>query len=446
MRRAALLLLGGLAGCGAPEPGVDGLLLVVVDTLRADRVSAAGYPRPTTPNLDGLAARGALFTECVAHAPWTRPSVASLMTGRLPTATGLTCHEFRLPKGSCDVLHPELETLAECFASAGFATGGVVANINVDPVFGFDQGFGRYISIPALQAADPAWRMGRGWLEDTTPAVGDAAIGWLETHGGDGPFLLYLHYLDPHEPYLPEPDDAALFDPATYGDLPEEHRASAAAYDAEVRGVDRDLGRVLAALERLGLRDRTAVVVTSDHGEEFGEHGGAYHGWTLYEEQLRVPLAIVAPGLTAPDTVLTDAVGLVDLMPTLLELFDVPAPPGLQGRSLAPLLRGELLPPLDAVVERGYRPYAGLRRAGGAKLVVDLEEGTRWLYDLAVDPGELRAAANPDAALLAELDAALRERLAESEALRLTLGEVADVSLTPEQIEQLGAIGYGDQD
>ena len=206
----ASFLLSACTGDERPnaERKVSNLLLVVVDTLRADHIGAQGYERETTPNIDAFAAAGAKFSQAIAHSSWTRPSMAALMTGVLPSTTGLTCHNFRFPKGDCDVLRSGLTTLAELLAESGFATSGIVANINVDSIFGFDQGFEEYVSIPErLQAANPDWRTQKDWLRGTTEGVTEAAVAWLEQSTDDAPFFLYLHYLDPHEPYLPPAED-----------------------------------------------------------------------------------------------------------------------------------------------------------------------------------------------------------------------------------------------
>lgn len=441
MKAFVPVVLATCVACAEPPRAPRNVLLVTIDTLRGDRLGFMGYERPTSPNLDRRTATATVFEDAISQAPWTRPSMATLMTGLHPRVVGLTCHNFRLPQGDCDVLPESMTTLAETLTAAGFATAGVVANINVDPLFGFDQGFEHYVSVSeVLAGSDEDWRMGNAWKTGGTRVVTDRALDWLAARDRERPFLLYLHYLDPHEPYEPPPDDAALFEPASYGEG--EAARMEAAYDAEIRFVDRELERVFAALDAEGLWESTLVVLVSDHGEEFGEHGGWYHGHTMYDEQLHVPLVVWLPGAD-PRRDLEQA-RMLDVMPTVLDALGLRPPVELQGRSLLPRLRGERATIDAALSEEGYTELASLRRPPW-KLVVDEATGLARLYDLAADPGETTdvAAEHPD--VTAELMQLRDEQDATNVAWSARFQrDEGDVELRPEQLERLEALGYVD--
>lgn len=426
---------------------VRNLVFVTIDTLRADHVGALGYGRATTPNIDALALRGAVFTQAIAQSSWTRTSMGSVMTGLYPTTLGLTCAHFRVPESDCDVLPDDVTTLAEAVKASGFHTGGVVANINVDPLFGFHQGFDQYhLALREVSTRREDWRASDDWMSETTREVTDAALDWLADRPDDGRFLLYLHYLDPHHPYDPPGEHADAYDPDDYVGDPS-WRDARARYDGEIRHVDEQFARVLAALDEAGLTGTTGIVILSDHGEEFGEHGGEHHGFTLFEEQIHVPLVMVLPGFTEPGTRVRRQVRLLDVMPTVLGALDVPLPPGLQGESLLGRLEGRWGGGRDApaLSERAYNPLVSWREPPW-KLIHDTDTGSVLLYDLDRDPGERfdLSAQHPDvverlrAAALETQEAAVRagERFGERSGV---------LELTDDQIEQLRQLGYVDE-
>lgn len=315
----------------APErPNV---VLILVDTLRADRLHFGGNPRETSPALDALAARGTWFENARSPSPWTWPSTASLFTALTPPE-----HGFQGPR-SC-YLADELDTLAEGFQRAGVTTAAFSCNNLVTSVKNFDQGFEHFRAYSWVPASSMTAEV-EAWL--------GAAREWR--------FFLYLHFVDPHGPYAPEPSDAALFAGARPKPYVTEHALaqeidamqrgarfdeqlvkdniehSLGLYDGEIRTVDRQIGRVLARLEELGLDDRTVVAVTSDHGEEFLEHKMLAHGSQLFDESLHVPLAIAGPGV--PEGRRERArVENRFLAPTLLALAGVEARANLRGPSL----------------------------------------------------------------------------------------------------------------
>jgi len=450
-RIAVALTIASLLSCGGgtdpprPVANVDNLVLVTIDTLRADHVGSIGYKRPTTPNIDRLALESALFTQAIAQSSWTRASMASVMTGLYPTTVGLTCHNFRVPEKHCDLLPQAAVTLAEVLQRSGFRTASIVANINVDAAFGFDQGFDELTVVSSgLAADDPDWRVHNDWYDRTTRKVTDHALEWVAARGGeDRPFFLNLHYLDPHHPYDPPEPHREAFDVADYDGDPRSREAQAL-YDGEIRHVDQQFQRLLDLLEREGLASRTMVVVISDHGEEFHDHGSLLHGFTMYDEQVRVPLIVRVPGLTDSGDVVGQQVRLIDLMPTVLELLGAPIDTAVQGSSFVPLLHGESMPERPALSEWGYRPYVSWR-APPWKLIYDIDADSSVLYNLDDDPRELRDVAKEQPKLVATMMREMTRTLSEAiEAGKSLTSERGEVELTAEQIDQLSALGYVD--
>ena len=354
-----------------PAGALEGanVLLVTVDTLRADRLGAYGARHPT-PALDALAASGAMFSRAYTHAVMTLPAHASLLTGLVPPRHGVRTNGVaRLPRA--------IDTLPERFQSMGYRTGAFVAAFVLDRRYGLDQGFETY---------DDRLRPGPGGFavaERPATSVLSAALTWLRKPGG-GPWLCWVHLFEPHTPYVA---------PARSGDP----------YTDEVLAVDQELGGFLAALRAEGLLDRTLVVLTSDHGESLGEHGEATHGLFAYEATLRVPLIMAGPGIP-PGTIETP-VSHVEVAATMLSLAGARAE-GLDG---APLHGGGSQPEqgqpaiyfeaMDANVTRGWAPLSGVVRGDWKYIDLPLPE----LYDVASDPGELRNLAASEPALRARL-------------------------------------------
>ncbi|HSL83001.1 MAG TPA: sulfatase-like hydrolase/transferase, partial [Thermoanaerobaculia bacterium] len=355
------------------------LLLVTLDTTRADRLGAYGYAGAETPALDRLAARGLRFEDAVSPVPMTLPAHATLMTGLDPPGHGLRVN------GEA-ALAAERTTLAEVLRGAGYETAAFVSSFVLDRRFGLDQGFDVYDArLEATRAA--AFGPPFGSTERSAGAVTDAAVAWLrgrqgEGAGGERPFFLWIHYFDPHDPYEPPEPFAGRF-----RDRP---------YDGEIAYVDRELGRLLAVLEAEGVAADTVVVVAGDHGESLGEHGERYHSRSLYEGAVRVPLILAVPGLA--EAARGSAVGgfvatLADLHPTLLDLLGLPpaenAPP-VDGRSLlresVPPDRIVYLETLNPYLDNGWAPLFAARSHGEKYVEAPRPE----LYDLIADPGEVR--------------------------------------------------------
>lgn len=386
MRIAALLLAAistflAIAACTrarAPE-GPPSVLLVSIDTLRADRVGAYGDAAARTPHMDAVAREGLLFEAAVSPVPLTLPAHATMLTGLLPPRHGVRGN------GSF-VLGPEPRTLAEALKKRGLATAAFVGAFPVARRFGLDRGFDVY---------DDAFERAPGlhfeFAERRADRVVDAAIAWLA--GVGGPVFVWVHLYDPHAPYDP----------------PEGFRGEDA-YRGEVAYADAMLGRLFRAWDaRPG---PSIVALTSDHGEAFGEHGTYYHSSTLYDEQLRVPLFIAVPGIEP--RVVEQTVGLLDVYATALELLGLAPTPNVYSRSLVPALHGAVLPDVPYRASAiAFGDTIGLARSwvgviyGDFKLVRRADWSLEEVYDIARDPEELR----PNTGRAAEMRDRLRELL-----------------------------------
>jgi len=420
------LALSLSAGCGGGDRRPN-VLLIVVDTLRADHLSCYGYGYETSPSIDRLAATGWRYENAISQAPWTTPSLGSLFTSRYPSQLGI--------EDERSVVSDELLLLPEVLQAHGYATGAVVSHSFCSSEWGFAQGFDSFDEDNVL-----------GHRGITSPGVTEAGLDFLERHREE-PFFLWLHYFDPHNQYLPHEgygppppaDYRGRIDPGTpfqrlktldlrKRELKEVRRF----YDSEIAFTDHHVGRVLTRLEELGLDDSTIVVFAADHGEEFFDHGRLGHAHSLYQELVRVPLILRVPG--EEPRVVADTVGLIDLYPTLLELLGLPAPEGLEGRSL--------LAPGERTVFTETSRFAHLQGVvrGRRKLVRDLEAGHTVVFDLQGDAGEqAHVVAEPDDELALALTAWV-ERIESTPPVR------KEIELDPELLRELGELGYVDEE
>ena len=451
MRGLVLLvtaLLLALGSCAPAAPRAN-LILISIDTLRADRLGCYGYPRPTSPFLDAEARKGVLFRDASAVSSWTFPSHAAMFTGLYPGRSGAT--ELKRP------IRPEVPALAEWLAARGYETGAVVSS-TLFKGYGLERGF------ETLELVDP------GGPEPSR--VTEESIAWLKARAGaEEPFFFLIHYLDPHSDYRSLPEFEAPFREPYEGkaDGTSEQlfrhvsgslRYSAAdarhlsnLYDAGVRQQDAELEKLFTYLASAGFLAHSVVVLTSDHGEEFLEHGNVMHGLQQYEESVRIPLFFFGPGIPA-GLALTEPVSQVDLVPTVLELLGLDAPGDLDGISLVPLWREPAAPrPARALLIEGDRdppgPTASVMitgddlavRRGNWKLHFDPTGGTQRLYDLATDPREEHDLAAERPELVHELASELA-RLLER---RVAAGAAAP--LDEHDLEKLRELGYaGDEE
>ena len=401
------------------------VLVITIDTLRADRLGCYGSRDVATPNIDRLAREGALAIQASVQVPLTRPSHVSIFTGLYPAQHGIRDNISR-------TLAPDVPTLAETFKAAGFDTAGFVSSIVLSAQSGLGRGFDEFSDRFDLgaDAGDEARFLDilekRGDL-----AVADA-IAWLE-HYAHARTFLWVHLYDPHAPYEP-PEPYA----SRYADRP---------YDGEVAWSDELVGRLDATLARLGIREQTLIALTSDHGEALGDHGEAVHGFFLYEATLRVPLLLRGPGIR-PGTRIAAIAQSVDLFPTLLELSGIPMPKtargAFAGRSLAPAARGSaalddraaFAESLTPRIHYGWSDLRSIRDRRWKFILAPKPE----LYDLARDPGELHNLVDDEPARARALRAGLERHLRDDAAGSARAAQAGDVPI--DLIERLGALGY----
>jgi arylsulfatase A-like enzyme len=362
---------------GTPPPMPDDwvAVLITIDTLRADHLGAYGYERPTSPNLDRLAADGTVFANAWAHAPSTRYSIPAILTGRLP----LEVDYFPL-KGQWPGVARSNTTIAEVMKQRGFTTGAILNYWYFEERRAMDQGFDHYDNENrrlhrGVAGEGPASTRGSSSRQQT-----DKAIAYIDEHAGER-FFLWVHYYDPHYQYERQPG------------TPDFGGGKRGLYDAEIHFTDKHVGRLLDHLRRRGLYDRAVVAVTGDHGEGFGEHGVDLHGYHLYAAQTRVPLILKVPGATA-ERVRTP-VGHVDLLPTLANLAGAGPSAEMDGVSLVPYLTGERGPDEDRVVfqQLSFENENEMRAAASARchVIFNVSPHLSWeVYAIDRDPGETR--------------------------------------------------------
>ncbi len=428
---------GGRHAAGSSAARQPNVVVVVLDALRWDRLGVNGDPRSLTPCIDGLAEEG-VSLEAFASSTWTKPSVASLFTSLYPTQHGI----WRVgveSEGSlrAEILRTRWTTLAEYFQAAGWATGAAVNQVHLSPRFHFDQGFDRY-----------DWVRGKDAFE-----LNQLFLRWLEEEvvPGDRPFFGYVHALDPHWPYsrflpgehppaseveLPEgvPRVGRLLEEWILdNDAAEVLRRLRRRYDLEVAFADRAICELVDGLRNLDLWRDTVLVVTSDHGEGFGERGKLQHGYLPYDELMRVPMVVRLPE-DRPRPVGRPRVALIDLLPTLLELAGLPPAEHAQGFSFAPALS------VAAARMRVHFSETATGRAVRSRdgKLIRRFDGTLEFYDLAADPGETRPL--PCEGECEELVARLDAFEGRMRATRDQRPET--VAIDPEDIELLEALGY----
>jgi len=435
------------------------VLVVSVDTLRADRLGCYGYERDTSPAIDRLAEHGARFEACTSQSPWTLPAYGSLFTALYPAEhrAGISEKADIWTEGGVasdyskagESLADGVATLAGYLARAGYRTAAFYANPFLNPKSGLGRGFDEYV-----------------WFKYGAGSGVDLALAWLERHRGL-PTFLFVQVTDPHWPYAPPApfderfagrriEELEHYPPAIQSlrnnAVPEARRALLSdLYDGEVAYTDRELGRLFGYLERTGAWDDGLIVFQSDHGEELWDHGGFEHGHTLYDELLRVPLIVSFPPRVEPGTVVANHVRTVDVMPTVLDLLGLEPPWSVRGTSLVPILSGEA----DHVQLVGYaeailwgRPYVGYDEAkaliaDGRKLVVPDGGGPALLFDLGDDPGETRDLAGEEPEAVARFEERLRELYREARG-RGTRG--AAMEMAESEREELRNLGYVDED
>jgi arylsulfatase A-like enzyme len=428
------------------------VLLITIDTLRADHLSSYGYARATSPRMDALARRGTSFDQAYTFWPKTRGSFVAMLTGKPPSRTGYgKSHPLLLDLNA---------TIASVLQAAGYATAAVVDNPNVAAQLGYAKGFATYRET---------------WLEkglatemDRTRAITESGIAFLAAARPATPFFLWLHYVNPHAPYEPPPPfDRQFTDGAEegpqlpvvggfHGGIPKQWAVAGrdrlgyyvAQYDGEIATVDAEVGKLMEALDGSGARDRTLVVLTSDHGESLGEHDYYFdHGENLFDASLRVPLIVVSPDAPAGQRIGALA-STLDVAPTILDAAKVSWPPDLAGVSLLGTVEGKAPPPRERLFAQNDRNLSAT--FGRALKLVATPEADRLrmaLYDRARDPGERReiSAERPDALREERRELEVFLERSDREWVRtrpLLEGRAGEGKLPPEACERLRALGY----
>jgi arylsulfatase A-like enzyme len=405
MRRAGwsalggvLALLFGIPSCEAPpaDPNRENLIIISIDTLRPDHLGCYGSERPTSPTIDAFARSGVLFEDAFATSPWTLPSHGSLLTGLYPSRHGADVARHAIPAS--------IDRLSGILADHGYQTSAIVNSVYLRK-WGIEEGFRDFEYLPeAADAREPS-------------KVTSRAIHWLRERRRERPFFLFLHYYDVHSDYSSLPQyEAELVDPYhgkadgttrqmllhRYGRLRLDDSAAshlAGLYDAGIRQLDDQLAKLFDSLRGQGLSENTFIVLTSDHGEEFLEHGGVLHGLTQYREVLAIPLVIFGPGVPS-NMRFDEPASLVDIMPTVLSLLGVAAPDSLDGVALDVLWKGGdvALEPriLYTEADLTYDPETEVKALGKNRtartrrfrLHYNIESHETKLFDLAVDRWE----------------------------------------------------------
>jgi choline-sulfatase len=428
-----LLLPLGFFGATTPKTGSaqspnskpPNIILITLDTTRADRMGFLGSQRGLTPNLDALAKQSVVFTRAYAQVPLTTPSHAVLLTGTYP--------QFNHLDDLAEPLRTELPYLPDLLHLHGYHTAAFVGSIVLDPESGaapgFDRGFDFYdANFHNSQPGEDRYQS----LERRAEDVANHATGWL-SHHQQTPFFIWLHFYDPHEPYdPPEPFKS--------------HFASEP-YDGEIAYTDSVVGSVLDVLQRHGLFQNTVIAVAADHGEAFGEHGEKYHGVFLYDETIHVPLLLKLPGERFAGKRVEARVALADVAPSLLHAARVPIPAAMQGQSLFPLMEAtkpgskEITPPDRAIyseTDYAHRAFGWSElHSWRVQKYLYVQAPKKELYDQSSDPGDLKNLAPTAKAVADTLDGQL------STFIKKTSGApVGQTQLDPARLEGLRALGY----
>ncbi|MDH4196748.1 MAG: sulfatase [Candidatus Aminicenantes bacterium] len=434
---AAAILFASLSYGRTPDvPSKGNILFICIDTLRADRLACYGYRGMETPNIDSLAGRGVLFRQTLCQVPITLPSHSSIFTGLNPTV-----HDVK--ENGTFRLDPMEFTLAEILKDHGYRTAAFIGGFPLDAKFGTDQGFDVYddnMSTPSALLAGKRRNVWQGHkieaFERRAVDVVNAARHWLALNN-DKMFFLFLHLFDPHLPY--SPPEPFL---STYRKRP---------YDGEVAYADHCLGPLLQDVKRLGLTEKTLVILTSDHGESLGEHRYFGHGENLYEPSVHIPLIMARPSVLPQDRAIETPARSIDLLPTILELNGIKIPADVDGRSLGAFLFSEQSPAQQVVsYSETFFPMMRYKRAeirsvkSGSWKYLRYTKGTKTvreeLFDLVNDPREQHDLARQNRAKVRELGMVLDDILKSdhSRALQRRTPLQAD----DETKEKLRSLGY----
>lgn len=435
----------------ALHPRQPNVILITVDTLRADRIGVYGFARAHTPTLDQFAREGVRFAKAICQLPQTNASHASLLTGLYASTNGVKVHMV-------DKLAPGSQTMATIFRANGYRTAGIYSWVSLDPQFcGLNQGFDTYagyvlnrpllLSDPRLEQLAAVYREVKAKLpvvktadlvlgssqqiEETVDGRADvtnqAVFQWLEAHATGDPFFLWIHYFDPHYPYAPPNGyDHVLgvsYNGKIDGSVQTIHEIESGKltatnadrarldelYQGEIAYTDAQLGRLFVELERRGLKDDTAIVIAADHGESFGEHGDWTHGLKVYETEIHVPLLIRYPARIPAGLEVAGPVQLIDVLPTLLDLTGLKASKQLQGASLLPLIQQpDANAQRLAFTELADEAFVSMLTRDW-KVIRNNANGELQLYHVSNDEAEQKNLAQAEASVARDLNARLQD-------------------------------------
>lgn len=439
---AAAALGLALFSCSRSSPRPN-IVLITVDTLRADRLGCYGYQLDTTPAMDRLAGKSTVFRQAITPAPRTAPSMASILTGLYPHTHGVRSNWIPLPG--------ELPTLPELLRNRGYRTAAVVGNYVLKKQFSaFDRGF------ELFDDHMPDRELNRDIWEKSASDVNASARRWLEANR-EKQFFLWLHYQDPHGPYIAPPEYEDFFarseeDPIPTDLIPPyqllpwisdrngylDANAYRASYDREIRYCDDSIGELLDELTTLGLDD-TVIILASDHGESLGEHEYFFeHGGLIYDPSSRVALIVHIPGLAGTGEV-TDQVNVMSVAPTILDLAGVPIPAGMEAPSLLPLIRGTAGHLEETIFIERMNKLKALR-TNRWKYIRNLQSGKEELYDLEDDPGESRNLAGDHPGICREMSRQLQGWMNPDD--RIPLTELKELMIDEADRKALRSLGY----
>jgi arylsulfatase A-like enzyme len=443
----------------APDPSRPrrNVLLISLDSLRADHVGAYGYKRDTSPSFDRFAKDGVLFRNAISTSSWTLPTHLTMFTGRSQLSHGVVVDTL--------VLSTAIPTLGQIFKEAGYATAGFVSGPYVGGHYGYDRGMDTYTDFSA------SWGKGaEARAAILSPTINEKAIEWLDKAHKE-PFFLFLHYFDIHYDFVPPAPYDTMFDPDYTGTMdgrffierddvhakmdPRDLEHIRALYDGEIRYTDEHVGRILDKLKALGVYDDTVVLITSDHGDEFFEHGNKGHHRTVYDEVLRIPFALRLPGGEHSGKTIDEQVSLLDVFPTLLDAAGFRVPSDVEGESLAGWLRGRRSTReaiySDFYDKRGFNLQVARRTAGEKTIqhfnrITHPKRGSLEYYDLARDPAESDNRADEQPAKMTSAVEAmttwLELRWRTHRHTQLATDGTASIEIDADTQERLKALGY----
>ena len=446
------------------------IVLISVDTLRADHLGCYGYQRNTSPHIDQLAAEGALFESTISSTSWTLPAHCALFTGLADTVHGCLDIKQRLAESH--------STLAERLKGAGYTTIAFFSGATMHPIFGLAQGFDEYQDCTSYadQSTDLVADGQVPWDESvraaaradiTNPRLHRAVQRWLQEKQSR-PFFMFIHMWDVHADYIPPQPYDRMFDPDYDGpitgrDVRHNPAINAkmpardidhlvALYDGEIAWTDAHVGKILADLDALGLRDSTIVVLLSDHGEEFFEHGGKGHRQTLFDEVIHVPLIIRYPARIPAGRRYPQQARMIDILPTILALANQPPPTDVMGQSLTPLFTGGTLPQDTLAVSELFtlgRAYRSFRRPD-RKAILHEPTGGTVIFNLQADPAEKNPLPNTQSplaqAMLADMRNAIKWLIEQRQRHETNTTATTLPDQVRQQLESLGYIGDNNED